>query len=99
MWRKGGGGPLPFCSCVAEVSRGGDGGAAGADDEDTLAVIGKKREELLVEEGLTVGATVGDENIAWQESGVVGGVSSSDLSITPLLQIQEHRLPDGHCQS
>ena len=75
------------------------GGAAGADDEDTLAVIGKKREELLVEEGLTVGATVGDENMAWQESGVVGGVSSSDLSITPLLQIQEHRLPDGHCQS
>ena len=52
-----------------------------------------------MEEGLTVGATVGDENIAWQESGVVGGVSSSDLSITPLLQIQKHRLPDGHCQS
>ena len=43
--------------------------------------------------------SVGDENIFEQESGVVGGVGTlvgTSLSIT--LQLQEHRLPVGHCQ-
>lgn len=79
---------------LVEASRGGDGGATKATDEDAEDVIGKKREGVVEE--LIAGASVGDENMARQESGVVGGVGS--LSITLQLQLQEHRLPVGHCQ-
>ena len=59
-------------------------------------MIGKKTEGVVGE--LIAGASVGNENMARQESGVVGGVGSS-LSITlQTLQLQEHRLPVGHCQ-
>ena len=80
---------------LAEASRGGDGGAAGARDEGARDVIGKKTEGVVEE--LIVDASVADENMTRQESGVVGGVGSN-LSITLQLQLQEHRLPVGHCQ-
>ena len=80
---------------LAETSRGGDGGEIGARDEDARDVIGKKTEEAVEE--LIADASEGDENMTRQESGVVGGVGSS-LSITLQLQLQEHRLPVGHCQ-
>ena len=80
---------------LAGPSRGGDGGATGARDVGTG--VGKKTEEVVV---VPIGDTsVGDENIFEQESGVVGGVGTlvgTSLSIT--LQLQEHRLPVGHCQ-
>ena len=80
---------------LAETSRGGDGGATGARDEGARDVIGKKTEGVVEE--LIVDASEADENMTRQESGVVGGVGSS-LSITLQLQLQEHRLPVGHCQ-
>ena len=80
---------------LVEVSRGGDGGGTETRDEDAGDVIGKKTEGVVGE--LIAGASVDDENMVLQESGVVGGVGSS-LSITLQLQLQEHRLPVGHCQ-
>ena len=58
-------------------------------------MIGENTEGVAGE--LSAGASVDDENIVLQESGVVGGVGSS-LSITLQLQLQEHRLPVDHCQ-
>ena len=96
MWRKGEGRPESVDLQLVEASRGGDGGGTEARDEATEDVIGKKTEGVVGE--LTEGASVGDENMVRQESGVVGGVGSS-LSITlQTLQLQEHRLPVGHCQ-
>jgi len=95
LWRKGEGRPESVDLQLVEASRGGDGGGTEARDEDTGEVIGKKTEGVVGE--LTAGASVGDENMVRQESGVVGGVGSS-LSITLQLQLQEHRLPVGHCQ-
>ena len=58
----------------------------------------EKKAERVEGELIAACASVGDENMARQESGVVGGVGSS-LSITlQALQLQEHRLPVGHCQ-